>query len=205
MDYSTVKTRVANYLNRSDLTTYIAEWVNFGQRKIEKVSNFIGMEENESDTLSEDAYTIDIPTGYKSTRSMYMIWEDQKYPVTKATEKELFDTRSNLTIDIGRPLIFCPREEDDSIWFRPTADQDYTYYHNFYKYSAALASSDDTNWITDGYPELLIYMALMEAEPYIMKDGRIQTWAKMAAGLMEDLVGAENQRDFSPDMVMYAT
>lgn len=204
MEYSEIQTEVANYLNRTDQTAKIKNFIHYAQRKIERAGNFIGMEDKETDTLSEDAYQIDIATGYKSTRSMYMILDGLKYPVRKVTERELFSVYTHLTDDTGRPLIFCPREEDSKVWFRPTADQDYTYYHNFYKFSTALASSDDTNWITDSYPELLIYMALLEAEPYLKNDKRIKTWATMAGALMEDLNGAEIQRDMAPDMVMYA-
>ncbi len=204
MTYAEIKTRVGNYLNRGDLATYIAEWVNFAQRKIERVGNFVGMEETETDTLSEDAYQIDIPTTYKSTRSMFMIWEGRKYPVRKVNEAGLFSVYTHLTNDTGRPLIFCPREADGKIWLRPTANEDYIYYHNFYKYAVDLASDGDTNWITNNYPELLIYMALLEAEAYIKNDKRIKTWARMAGGLMEDLIGSETQRDFAPDISMYA-
>ena len=204
MEYSEIQTNVADYLNRSNLTAKIKIFINSAQRKIERVGNFIGMEDEETDTLSEGDYQIDIPDTFKSTKSFWIEWEDRKYRVRKRTEDELFSVYSDLTIDTGRPLIFCPRESDGTIWLRPTADQDYTYYHYFYKYVVDLASDDDTNWITNKYPELLIYMALLEAEPYLKNDKRIATWANMASGLMEDLKGSEIQRDMAPDISMYA-
>ena len=204
MDYSDIKAEVALYINRTDLTARIANWVNFAQRKIERVSNFIGMETWESDTLASAGYTIDIPSRYKSTIEFGMIYNSMKYPCKKTGEREILSIHTHLTNDTGRPLYFCPRESQSEIWVRPTADQEYTYYHSYYRYSADLASDDATNWITNNYPELLIYMSLTEAEPYIQNDKRMDTWNAMATTLLDRMIDVENQRFLSPNMTMYA-
>ena len=202
MTYSEIQTRIKNYLNRSDLTSQIQDFIHFGQRKIEKVARWNGNKNRA--TISTSDHYITVPARLIEVINFSVTENDREYPLKKCTEDEIKKIHTDLTNDTGRPVYFAIVESLSEFLVRPTPDQTYTFDISYYRYGAELSDNNTTNWITNNHPELLIYMALLEAEPYIMNDERVQVWANMAATLMEDLVGEENRRALSPNMTFYA-
>jgi hypothetical protein len=47
----------------------------------------------------------------------------------------------------------------------------------YYSLLPTLSASNTTNWYTANYPEVLLYGALMAAQPFIVGDPRIPIWA----------------------------
>jgi len=50
---------------------------------------------------------------------------------------------------------------------------------NYYEQPALLDETNETNWLTDYQPNLLLYRALLEATPFLKDDKRISTWEGM--------------------------
>ena len=67
-------------------------------------------------------------------------------------------------------------------------------------YSAApdfLSSSNTTNTFLTVCPDLLLYASLLEAEPYLMNDARINTWGTMFDRAMSSLTASDEQGQYS--------
>jgi len=61
----------------------------------------------------------------------------------------------------------------------PTPAINYPWEVNYYTQPPLLDNSNQTNWLTDFAPNLLLYRALLEATPYLKNDERIPTWEKL--------------------------
>jgi hypothetical protein len=61
----------------------------------------------------------------------------------------------------------------------PTPSQGYPWEINYYEMPALLDDSNQTNWLTDYDPTLLLYRSLLECQPFLKKDERIATWQQM--------------------------
>ena len=61
----------------------------------------------------------------------------------------------------------------------PTPDQAYPFEVVYYEMPALLDATNGTNWITQYAPELLTYAALLECEPFLKNDERVQVWQAM--------------------------
>lgn len=61
----------------------------------------------------------------------------------------------------------------------PTPPANYPWEVNYYELPALLDSSNQTNWLTNFAPNLLLYRALLEATPFLKDDERIPTWQAM--------------------------
>ena len=169
--WATLKTAVADYLNRSDLTSQIELFIHMAQRKIERTHNFAYMENRTTKALVSGDYSWDIPTRYKDMIALKIIWDDRKYPTRKMTPDEILSVHTHLTDDIGRPnrWVYLP-SDSNKFWVRPTCDQAYTADITYYRYSAVLSTSNTTNWLVTNAPELILYSALLEAEPFLHND-----------------------------------
>lgn len=60
----------------------------------------------------------------------------------------------------------------------PTPDAAYPFEANYYQLLPLLDDVNQTNWFTDYAPQLLLYGALLQCVPFLIKDDRIPTWEK---------------------------
>jgi len=101
----------------------------------------------------------------------------------------------------GKPVAYTILSNE--MQFAPVADSNYTLWILYYAAPAFLSDSVSTNVFTDVCPDLLLYGALTEAEPYLMNDARLQTWAAMFQRSMQDLTVSDEQAEYSGNpMVM---
>ena len=168
--YSELKTAVANWLNRSDLTSYVPDIITFGEKRIYRDLRIRAMETALSSAISSGvvalpsdyvelkfAYVNGSPTRILKRRQPDFIYE--KYPTRSA------DAKPN----------FIAREASNFI-FGPYPDSGYTIKGVYYKRLDPLSDSNTTNWFTANAPDLLLYASLVEAEPFLKNDSRIATW-----------------------------
>lgn len=58
----------------------------------------------------------------------------------------------------------------------PTPDAAYPFEVLYWEMPALLDDSNQTNWLTEEAPQLLLYGSLLEATPFLKNDDRIPTW-----------------------------
>lgn len=73
----------------------------------------------------------------------------------------------------------------------PTPDQDYPAEILYYELPALLSDTNQTNWITEYAPQLVLYGALLEATPFLKNDERIPVWKQFYS----EAVSAINTED----------
>ena len=61
----------------------------------------------------------------------------------------------------------------------PTPDDDYPIEILYYELPALLDQNNQTNWLTEYAPNLLLYATLLEATPFLKNDERIPVWTNM--------------------------
>jgi len=68
----------------------------------------------------------------------------------------------------------------EEIQLAPIPDTEYTvemaYYEKFSPLGDGTGGTVTSNWLTENAPDVLLYGALIEAEPFIRNDERIQLW-----------------------------
>jgi hypothetical protein len=77
---------------------------------------------------------------------------------------------------------------------RPIPDSVYEIEMLYYKYFTPLSDSNTTNDMLTYHPDIYLYGALVEAEPYLQNDKRLQTWASLYDRAKKDLIDT-NERD----------
>lgn len=95
---------------------------------------------------------------------------------------------------------------DETVRGEPEFYADYDYQHwlivptpiatipweiSYYQLPALLDASNQTNWLTDYAPNVLLYRSLLEATPFLKDDNRLGTWK----GLYDEEMGKLNVND----------
>lgn len=194
--YSELKTSVASWLSRADLTTYIPDFITLGEKRIYRDLRVRAMEASLSSTIASGV--IAVPTGYVAMKYAYIIAS----PIGKLTRKDPewiyqhYPTRSS----DGQPKFFA-READNFI-FGPYPDSTYTVNGIYYKRLDALSGSNETNWFITNAPDLLLWAALCEAAPFLKADTRIAIWENKYAMVKNAVQLEDDQEEISGSPLM---
>ena len=196
-NYTTLKTSIANWLNRSDLTDEIAD-------------DFIKLTEADFNSklrvrkmIAQTSFTIDseteaLPTGFLQVRDIYILNGNTKNPLTYTTPSQMDSTVG--TSRTGLPNSFTIL--GDTFRFSPKPDESYTAFINYYKSFDALSDTTTTNYILSTHPAIYLYGALFHAANFLggINPQQVQTWQQMFATAMErlELNDREDQVSGSP-------
>ena len=169
-NYSDLKQSVTNWLNRSDLSTYIPDFITLGEKRIFREVRIRAMEESLSTAISSGVVVL--PSDYVQLKHAYINGSPVQSLQRKSAEwiYSKYPTRSSQS----KPL-YIAREAGNFI-FGPYPDSAYTVKGVYYKRLTALSDSNTTNWFTTNAPDLLLFSALLEAEPFIQNDERLVLW-----------------------------
>ncbi|MFY1969576.1 phage adaptor protein [Achromobacter xylosoxidans] len=74
-----------------------------------------------------------------------------------------------------------------------TVELEFTYYARI----PALTTAAPTNWLLAAGPDIYLYGSLLEAEPYLKNDPRIETWRSLLQVALGDLQASSDKAKFS--------
>ena len=194
--YAELKTSIANWLNRSDLTSEIADdFIKLTEADFNAKLRIRQMEQ--IDTVTINAETVTVPTGFISVRSFYIL-SGNKYPLEYLTPSNLFETRGGSRT--GRPRAYTIEADNETEQFRfgPSPDTSYTGYLSYYKAIAALSDSDTSNYILSTHPNIYLYGSLYHAANFLggMDPDQKQNWLQMYIAAMERCENNDKQDSY---------
>ena len=81
--------------------------------------------------------------------------------------------------------------------FAPAPDSNYTFQLLYYAEPEFLSDTNSSNTFLANAPDALLYGSLVEAEPYLMNDNRIQVWASMLERSIDSINRTAIQSQYS--------
>ena len=172
--YSDLQTTVANYLARSDLTVQIPDFIRLAEIRLRRDLRIRQMMNAATTTTTGGDATVALPSDFLEVRDLVV----QTNPVRPVNyiSPSVFSRNARVT-ESGVPLDYTILATEFK--FAPVPDTAYTLEIVYYAAPPYLTSSNSSNVFLANCPDLLLYAALGEAEPYLMNDARIQVWAAM--------------------------
>ena len=202
--YTELKTSLANWLNRSDLTTEIGDdFIKLTEADLNSKLRVRAMIAQVNITV--DAETESLPTDFLQIRNFYILNGQTKVPLVYTTPASM-DTTSG-TSTTGLPTTYTIL--GDTLRFSPKPDATYTAVMNYYKKFPALSSTNATNYILASHPAIYLYGSLFHAANFLggINPQQVQTWQQMYATAMErlELNDREDEYNGSPLQVRTVT
>ena len=195
--YTTLKASIANWLNRSDLTSEIADdFIKLTEADFNSKLRIRKMVAQTSFTI--DSETEALPTGFLQVRDIYILNGNTKVPLTYTTPSQMDSTVGTSTTGLPNSFTIL----GDTFRSSPKPDASYTAYINYYKSFDALSDTTTTNYILTTHPAIYLYGALFHAANFLggINPQQVQTWQQMFATAMErlELNDREDQVSGSP-------
>ncbi|MDA8668236.1 hypothetical protein N9M26_01110 [Alphaproteobacteria bacterium] len=201
-NFTNLKTTIANYLNRDDLTSYIPDFITLAESRMNNELRVREMETIDTSTTTvagTQAYSL--PTGFIEAK--YVIFQSDPYAILQYKAPFDFFKDYNASVSSGRPSFFTIIGTEINLGVTP--DSAKTLEIAFFKKLTALSDSNLTNTILTNYPDLYLYGALAESAPFLMQDERLDVWAKLyKEALRIANSSSENGRSASQNLQMSA-
>ncbi len=202
--YTSLKASIANWLNRSDLTSEIQDdFIKLTEADLNSKLRVRSMIAQVNITVN--AETAALPTDFLQIRNFYILSGQTKTPLVYTTPASM-DTTSG-TSTTGLPTTFTIL--GDTLRFSPKPDATYTAVMNYFKKFPALSSSVATNYILENHPAIYLYGSLFHAANFLggINPQQIQTWQQMFATALErlELNDREDEYNGSPLQVRTVT
>ena len=185
--YSELKTAVANWLNRDDLTSVIPDFIALTEADMDRKIRHWRMEERS--TADIDARYTQLPSGFMEAVRFHLDVDER--PIDLVTPVYMQTKRQGNADTTGRPQVYSVIAGQIEVW--PTPDAAYTGELYYYARTAGLSDSNTSNWILDYFPDAYLYGALVHSAPYLVDDQRTQVWASLYQNAI-DGINANNEK-----------
>ena len=201
--YALLKTTIANYLNRTDLTSYLGDFITLTESRMNRelrVREMVNTDTTTTTVAGTQSYSL--PSGFLEASAV--IYQSNPYRTLRFMANGDFYRQYNVTQTSGLPTFFTIVGENILLGVAPDSAQ--TLQIDFYKTLTALSESNTTNTILTNYPELYLYGALAESSPFLMQDERLDTWARLYKEALKNAnLSSEKGSITSSPMQMSAT
>ena len=187
--FAELKVAAANWLDRSDLTDRIPEFIAFAEARFNRVLRIRDME-TVSTAISTAAGTREysLPTGFVQMREFHLT-TDPLTPLSYITPEMM--SRIWAGSSQGKPEVFTIIA--DNVRLGPNPDAVYTTSMLYYKKITALSASATTNDMLTNNPDIYLYGTLLEATPFIMQDERVGLWLAAFEKAVADIQDQDNK------------
>ena len=186
--YAELQIAVANWLDRDDLTDRIPEFITLAEARMNRLLRLRLMENKYTASTVAAQRNYALPTSYLQMRN-FQINVTPVRPLQYVTP-EVYD-RIWGGSSSGTPEVYTIITNE--VQLGPKPDSVMTMEMLFYKKITALSVSNTTEQMLTENPDIYLYGALMEAEPFIMNDERVGLWAQGFAQAVQALQEQDNK------------
>lgn len=174
-NYTELQSAVANWLDRSDLTSRIPEFIQLGEARIKREVRTREMLDRQDLAIADGDRYVNLPSGFLDHKYLRLKIPDvttgrRYYP--DLTELSIHELSARSVNDARTPQFYAIHEQ---IEFDCEADQAYAAEIYFYVAITALATTS-TNTLLTRAPDIYLYSALSEAAPFLVADERVPVW-----------------------------
>jgi hypothetical protein len=189
--YTELKTAVANFLARDDLTSQIPNFIQLAESRMSRELETRDQEKRATATLTSGDEYIALPTDLREVRSITLA-TDPKTVLTYYSPTSLDSTFSSG--GGGKPLGFSIVGGEMKL--RPIPDSSYTAEIIYIGNLEALSDSNLTNVVLTRHPDAYLYGALAEAYAFLLDETRAAQYMQRFSLAIEEIKIDESRASY---------
>jgi len=172
--YADLKTTVASYLGRSDLTTQIPDFIRLAEDRLRRELRVRQMLKVVTAPTTGGDPTVSIPADFLQIRDIH-VTGNPVFTLEYMSPSTFY--RNARTVESGVPVNYTVLASE--FIFAPQPDATYSLKMLYYAKPDYLSDANTSNVFLANFADAVLYGSLAEAEPYLMNDARIQIWASL--------------------------
>ena len=180
--YDELKTSIADFLNRDDLTSVIPDFITMAEAEMHRRIRHWRQEKRSTAEL--DTQYSAIPADFLEVISFHISSGDYR-SLELISRSEMQDRRYRSGDASGKPAFYAITAGEIEVY--PTPDGTYTAELYYYSRIPALSASNASNWVLEYFPDAYLYGSLVHSAPYLKDDPRLQTWAALSKNVIDGI------------------
>jgi len=185
--YSELKTAVADWLNRSDLTSAIPNFIALAEAQMNRQLRHSKMVVRADATVDTSYFAV--PADWMEN-IRFQLNTNPVTPLLFVTPEQLLED-SQRYITGGQPMFFTMVGRQFQVL--PAPDTSYTGELLYYGKIPSLSDAAPTNWLLTEAADVYLYATLMQSAPYLKEDERTGIWAGLYQNLINDMKLADER------------
>ncbi len=167
-NYSELKTAIASWLKRSDLTDNIPDFIAMAESRLNRMLSLRTAEIDVALTVTPGSRFAALPTDFVDAIALWIDDGSGKDQLALTLPQTIYQGPDN-----SRPTQWCI--DGANVRFDYPLDQAYATTLR-YTQSFELSDTAPTNWLLTNHPDLYLYASLLESATFIMGDQRLPVW-----------------------------
>ena len=199
--YTELQSAVADWLNRTDLTSVIPSFISLAEAKFNRELRVRDMLTRKQAT--SDAEYVSLPDDFLEHYALELNTASAQPPMEFVGAEEAKRLKAaHVTASSGNYSTYRYTVIDGAFEIVPAPNADLDLRIVYYAKIPALADNS-TNWLLTKSPDLYLYSSLLESAPYLKDDDRAQMWAAARQQVM-DAMNLESERAMRPTIQLTA-
>ena len=178
-NYSDLKTAIANWIARDDLTSYLDDFIDLTETMLKRepappespdIGGIRADIQRATGTLSTAAATLALPSDFLEMYR-FTLTADANYTVLRFLDRTMLNLFHR--DGSGLPAFFTI---SDVFEFDVKPDSDYAYELSYWPSVSALSASNTTNWALTNYPDVYLAGCMFQAARFIKDEAEANSW-----------------------------
>ena len=170
-NYSTLKSTIADYLNRADLTSQIETFIQFAEADLN--TRLRCREQIVRAEATSSAEYVQLPADWLEAINLHIVGGQQPLRYVTLDEADIINKEQIYTAPHFYSLM------NGAIEIIPEPSDDIDIEMIYYSKITSLSNVNTTNWLLTKAPDVYLYGALTHAAPFLMDDQRIPVFAQI--------------------------
>lgn len=184
--YSQLQTRIADFLNRQDLTAVIPTFITLGEADMNRRLRHYRMVKRARTTLLAGLYRVAQPQDWVQAINIQVTGSRGPHRLEYLSPTDIDSARQVEATGEPRYYSFVSSE----IEVAPTPTTDIEVEQIYFGRLPALSDAAPSNWLLASYPDAYLYGSLLHSAPYLDEDARVAVWL---AGYERAMAGLEEE------------
>ncbi len=199
--YDTLKSGIADFLNRDDLTAVIPTFIDMAEGQINRDVRHWKMETTAQQSVTDDLATL--PTDWLETKNVQYypdINDTTKFhPLEYLSQNALDERKMNSENKIGEPQYYTFSANAGAGQFilfpQPKARTDDKIVLSYLQE----LDLQTTNWLIEDYPDVYLYGSLIHAAIYLKDDERLALFSQMYGAAVQRANASSDESEYKHD------
>jgi hypothetical protein len=195
--YAELKTAIANYSKRADLTGRDDEFIDSAEAYFARRLRIRAMEAAASGSFTAGNPALALPTGFQAVRTFSYTPALGVVKYLDFITVEQGDSKEYTQQAMPRYYTFAA----GGIRLYPTPDTGYSYTILYYKKITPLDGTNTTNYLLTSHPDLYLAACMVEACTYLQDFDGAQAWAVKREASLRELERMDARERFQPPII----
>lgn len=175
--YTELKSTIADFLNRDDLTAIIPTFISLAEAQMEREVRHYKMQKRSEGQI--DTRYSQLPADFLEPVRFHLD-DGRSSRLELLSLDDMLQYRMETNDAQGKPRYYAVSGEAIEVY--PTPDTTYSGELLYYAELEQLSDSNASNWLLEMSPDAYLYGALTQSAPYLKDDARMQVWSVLYSG-----------------------